>query len=267
MFTVCINLQFGLFFIDKGSQSIRAAVLYYSFNGPACHCNIREPNMISGSLLEPSLRLSCVYIFIPWPSLGDLAPPVSSRCPTWRSRGADLSLFLSMFSWFQRRFFRKVSFKCACYASDAELLLPRLKPGEYRGEVVVRLRAKMRTSSPLNLSITFICSRYRNIFDVFFSPKNIRVLISWFQCWLMGCCPELECCKRTAVKSSVRAAQLGWGEEKVLPVKTEWNARTVLRSTGQVGSDALVETCLAVIKRERFSGQEKKTAPASLYTA
>lgn len=69
-----------------------------------------QPNMIAGSLLEPSLRLSCVYIFIPWPSLGDLAPPVSSRCPTWRSRGADLSLFLSLFSWFRRRFFKKVSF-------------------------------------------------------------------------------------------------------------------------------------------------------------
>ncbi len=70
-------------------------ILFYR---PRCHCNIMQPNMMAGSLLEPSLRLSCVYIFIPWPSLGDLAPPVSSRCPTWRSRGADLSLFLSLFS-------------------------------------------------------------------------------------------------------------------------------------------------------------------------
>lgn len=127
-----------------------------------------QPNMIAGSLLEPSLRLWCVYIFIPWPSLGDLAPPVSSRCPTWRSRGADLSLFLSVFSWFQRRFFWKVSFlllSCVCmcvYVCYSELFFPQLKPpGEYRGEVVARLRARCAQAFPWNLSITFYCSDNR----------------------------------------------------------------------------------------------------------
>lgn len=90
------------------------------------------------SLPEPSLRLSCVYIFIPWPSLGDLAPPVSSRCPTWRSRGADLSLFFSLFPWFQRRFSSKVSF-CVCRVSVMQNYT--FHSWSPKGEVVVRLRA------------------------------------------------------------------------------------------------------------------------------
>lgn len=114
------------------------------FYRPACHCNTTQSNIIAVSLLEPSLRLSCVYIFIPWPSLGDLAPPVSSRCPTWRSREADLSQFLSLFSWFQQRFFRKVrvfvgvcmflfwwGFSCVS-VPNAEIALPQQKPEEYR---------------------------------------------------------------------------------------------------------------------------------------
>lgn len=111
-------------------------------------------------------------------------------------------------------------------------------------EVVVRLRAKMRTGFPLNLSITFYCPRYRRrlrniprcLFFVF-SLEDVRLLISWFRRWLMGCCPELWYCEglqRTAIKSNVSAAQLRLGEEKVPPVKMEWNGRTVFRPIGQV---------------------------------
>lgn len=104
------------------------------FYRPACW---RSPDLTGSSLLAPSLRLSCVCISIPWPSLGDLAPPVSSRCPTWRSRGADLSPSLFLFLWFQRRSSRKVSspfFACLARACGclAVSLLPRLKPGERR---------------------------------------------------------------------------------------------------------------------------------------
>lgn len=51
------------------------------------------------------------------------------------------------------------SLSCVCMRVMQNYLYPQLKlPGEYRGEVVMRLRAGCAQASPWNLSITFCCS-------------------------------------------------------------------------------------------------------------
>lgn len=100
------------------------------------------------------------------------------------TRSGSLAISLSVFV-ISAAFLPKGKFfwclVCVCVC-DAELLLPQPKQEEYRGEVVVRLRAKMRTSFPFNLSITFYGSRYRcgplNIHDVVRGCSTVYLVIS-----------------------------------------------------------------------------------------
>lgn len=83
------------------------------------------------------------------------------------SLAISLSVFMISAAFLPKGKFFAVLCVCVCVC-NAEWLFPPPKQEEHRWEVVVRLRAKMRTSFPVNLSITFYCSRYRC------RPLNIR---------------------------------------------------------------------------------------------
>lgn len=216
-----------------------------------------QPNMITSSLLEPSLRLMCLH-FHPmavsrWFSAASLKQVSNMAITRSGSLVVSLSVFMISAAFLPKGKFFAVLCACVSVMLNDSFHNQSKRSTAEKLWCVCALRCAQ--ASPLISASLFYRSHCRcrpwNIHDVtrgcstvyqVISARMARVL-SWV---LIAYCKRLHL---SALKSTAGAAPLGLGEEKVSSVVMEWNALTVFRRRSLKR--------VSVLKWDRFSGHER----------